>query len=151
MMNLRQFVTKANQEMYACETKQETKLVNGATEIVFIKEQYKAVDTYYGFDPFIGQLVVFENDKFVWGMNYYREILSDTVDKNKLYKFLRKSMRLVSEKRPFRGPNEFVKDQWKYTDESTGELGSFSGQETIFYDGEKVYGLVYHGGNVKKK
>ena len=82
-------------------------------------------------------------------MNYYGSVLSEKVDSDSIYVFLRKSMCRVNEDRPFRGPKEFKEGDFVYTDYNEGDISRFRGTEKIFFKGEEVYRLEYHGGNLR--
>lgn len=149
-MGLREFIVKAKIETYAGNAKAQ-KLEDGSKLLVFKEDRFSYNDKYFGFNPFIGEEIVFENNKPIWGMNYFGKIFSKNVSADKVYEFLRKAMKLVSKERPFRGPNSFKENDFEYSDESIGEIDSFSGIEKIFFKGIQVYKLVYHGGLIKEK
>src|SRR3989344_9167515 len=108
-------------------------------ELRFKKENLEYIDTYCGFNPFIGEEIVFENGKFIWGMNYFGEVFNRNISfAKKTYSFLKKSMMLVNEKMPFRGPKNFKEGDFKYKNKFQGVIKNFQGKETIFYKGKKV-------------
>jgi len=151
-MKLNEFLVKANKSGYASSGEGgEKRLDNGAKELSYQEGDYKYQDIYFGFNPFIGELIVWYQNEFIWGMNYYGKIISDKVSAKEVYDFLKKAMMLIKEDRPFRGPSNFKEDDWYYTDESTGGVDDFSGKEKIYYKDELVYELDYHGGLIKKK
>jgi len=150
-MELKEFLIKAKINTYASSGEGgEKTLGDGSKELICADGEWKYRDRYFGFNPFIGEEVVWKNEKVVWGMNYYGTIISKEADAKSLYQFLQKAMRLVKSERPFRGPTEFCEGDWKYADESFGDMDKFKGTETIYFRGEKVYELKYHGGVVNK-
>jgi len=151
-MELSKFLVKAKIATYASvgEANERT-LEDGAKELTFEDGNLKYHDRYYGFNPFIGEEVVFENEKIVWSMNYYGKIISGVVSAKQIYEFLKMAMRQVKEDRPFRGPDNFKSGDFEYTDESIGDINDFSGTEKILFKGQEIYRLVYHGGIVKNK
>ena len=149
MMKLNEFLVKAKITGYP--TGEAEKLETGAKVLSYREGDYKYVDTYFGFDPFIGEEIVFYQGKFIWGMNYYGGIVSEKVSANEMIVFLKKAMSLVKTDRPFRGPSKFNEGNWKYTDESQGTIEKFKGKEKIYYQEELVYELDYHGGMIKGK
>lgn len=150
-MELKEFLVKAHRNMYAKDGEaNENQLKDGAREIVYEKEGYKCRDRYFGFAPFIGEEVVWNKGKLIWGMNYYGKILAKEVSAKKVYEFLKKAMGKVEKDRPFRGPSNFKEGDFEYVDESAGEIDDFFGVEKIYYRTIQVYRLNYHGGNVKK-
>jgi len=151
-MELNEFLVKAKINTYASNGEnKERKLEDGSKELVYEDGEWKYRDRYFGFNPFIGEEVVWKNDGVVWGMNYYGTIIGKETDAKSLYQFLQKAMRLVKSERPFRGPTEFCEGDWKYTDESLGGTNKFKGTEIIYLRGEKAYELKYHGGSIVKR
>lgn len=149
-MNLNEFLVKAKINTYAGGGG-EKRLEDGGRELVYEDGNLKYRDIYFGSDYFIGEEVVWSDGKVVWGMNYYGKTLSKLISLEKIGTFLKKALKLVTKNRPFRGPNELVDGDFKYRDTSTGGIENFEGTEVIFYRGEKVYELKYHGGVVNKE
>ena len=111
---------------------------------------WKYRDRYFGFNPFIGEEIVWRSGTIVWGMNYYGKILSETIDTEELYTFLKKVLSQVEESMPFRGPKTFNEKAFNYRNSYSGSIEEFRGLEMILYQGRRVYELQYHGGTVKK-
>ncbi len=148
-MKLSQFLVKAKVATYASQGEVNEKVLDdGAKELTFESSDLFYRDRYYGSGPFMGEEIVWQGDKRVWGMNYFGRIHSDNVPKEEIYNFLKSAMRLVEESRPFRGPVNFKEEKFEYVDRSDGDIRSFVGVERIFYDGEEVYRLDYHGGSI---
>ena len=152
-MKLIKFLVKAKKKGYASNGEGgERILKNGAKELRFKEGDFEYVDTYYGFNPFIGEEIVFENGKFIWGMNYFGKVFNkNTFFAKKVYSFLKKSMILFNKEMPFRGPKNFKEGDFKYTNKTKGNIKKFNGNEIIFYKGKKVYELNYHGSLIKSK
>ncbi len=148
-MKLNEFLLKAKLHGYA--TGEAKKLDNGSKVFSYQEGEYEYKDTYFGFDPFIGEEIVFFRGTFIWGMNFYGKIISNKVSAKDVYDLLKKAMLHIKEDCPFRGPSEFKENDFKYTDESEGTIEDFKGKEKIYYKWELVYELEYHGGLVKKK
>ncbi len=146
-MELREFITKAKKNTYASGEKA-TRLKDGFDEFTYKEGNYEYRDRYHAKDPkpFGGEEVVWQNGKVVWMMNYYGYMLSDKIDSKKVYGFLREAMSLVDEQEPFRGPKSFKKGDFEYRNKCSGNLERFTGTEQIFYKGEEIYRLTYHGG-----
>jgi len=150
-MELNEFLVKAKINTYASSGEGGEKILeDGGKELNYETGEWKYRDRYFGFNPFIGEEVVWKNGKAAWGMNYYGGIVSDKVVARQLYQFLQKAMKLVKMERPFRGPQQFQEDDWSYCDESIGAVDKFNGTETIYFQKEKVYELKYQGGVVTK-
>ena len=54
---------------------------------------------------------------------------------------------MLSEK-PFRGPDNFEQNDFKYANTAGGDINNFKGEEKIFYKDKLIYELFYHGGSV---
>lgn len=150
-MELKDFLVEAKINTYAnSKENQEKTLKDGSRELIYERDEWKYRDRYFGFNPFIGEEVVWKNSKVLWGMNYYGKIVSDKVDAKNIYQFLQKVMRLVKAGRPFRGPTTFQEGEWNYRNKSNGIVAKFDGIEEIYFQDEKMYELKYHGGNIIK-
>ena len=126
-------------------------LLDGSKEFEFREEEIKYRDRYFGFNPFVGQEVVFQNGKIVWGVNYYGEVISKSIPPKQIYQFLQEALKKIPKDNPFRGPRRFKKDNFQYLNKIKGTVEKFEGEEKIFYKGKLVYGLVYHGGIILEK
>ena len=146
-MELNEFLVKAKISTYASGAKKKI-LEDGAKELTFKEGGFKYRDRYYDFNPFIGEEIVWKKNKIVWAMNYYGGITLNIVSEKKVYEFLQNSLRQIKKNRPFRGPRNFKSRNFEYFDESVGDLGSFSGMERILFQGQEIYKLIYHGGEM---
>jgi len=146
-MDLPQFLVKAKIATYASEAT-EMALEDGAKELTFQNGEFKYRDRYYGTNPFVGQEIVWKNNRLIWSMNYFGKILSGVVSEKEVYKFLQRAMKQVKEDRPFRGSSNFKIDDFEYIDESTGDVNNFIGTERILFKEEEIYRLNYHGGSM---
>lgn len=150
-MTINEFLVKAKMSTYASVGGgSEKTLEDGSKELMYQEDEWKYRDRYFGLDKFIGEEIVWRNEKVVWAMNYYGGITTDGVSAKEVYKFLKKALRQVKKDRPFRGPLELVENGWAYYDKSEGMIDGFEGYERILYQREPVYELKYYGGVVKK-
>jgi hypothetical protein len=148
-MELRDFLVKAKVNTYASSNdEREGIFEDGSKELIYEEGEWKYRDSYFGFNSFIGEEIVWKNGKVVWGMNYYGTIISNKADAKQIYRFLKKAMLLVKKERPFRGPTNFQEGEWNYKDENNSTIDKFDGIETIHFQNEKVYELKYHGGAI---
>ena len=149
-MELSNFLVKARINTYASigEGKEDEvrALEDGSIEFVYEENGFRYRDRYFGFNPFIGEEIVWQNGEVIWGMNYYGRITSDVVPEKQVYEFLRKALRQVTEDRPFRG-NNFREGDFEYINESKGTIKSFNGVERVLHKGQEIYRLNYHGGS----
>ena len=85
----------------------EVKLEDGSKRLTFSEGSLVYIDTYYGFNPFIGQELVLLQNKPIWGMNYSGEIVSPNLKSEEVYAFLKEALGQVSVTFPFRGPQQY--------------------------------------------
>ncbi len=150
MKNLKEFLIKAKKNTYALSGEMGEKiLVDGAKELTFREEPFFYRDRYYGSNPFIGQEVVFYEEKPVWAMNYTGRCLNNNFSSKEIYGFLKECLQNVDTKNPFRGPRKYKLNEFVYKNKSKGGIDSFSGEESIYFKNKKVYELKYHGGFLK--
>ena len=151
-MKLEQFLVKAKVSAYASEGEVgEEILADGCKELTFQEGKFKYRDRYFGWNPFVGEEVVWQGDQIAWAMNYYGLVFDEVVPVGQVYAFLQQAMNQVKENRPFRGPQSLKANDYEYLDESQGSVEQFTGTERIFYQGREIYRLNYHGGRVKAK
>jgi hypothetical protein len=149
-MEFLKFLIKAKIQAYASGGEGgETRLSDGSKELTFAEGEFSYRDRYFGFNPFAGEEVVWQNGQACWTMNYYGLVSDPDAPAGEIYHFLQKAMRQVQEERPFRGPAFFQEGDFEYRDESRGTWEQYIGIERIFYRGKEVYRLDYHGGMLK--
>ncbi|MFA5406747.1 MAG: DUF5680 domain-containing protein [Candidatus Nanoarchaeia archaeon] len=147
---LESFIVKAKINTYANNAKELT-LNDGGRELTFELDGFKYRDRYYGFNPFIGEELIWAGETIVWSMNYYGLITSDSCKPEIIYSFLRESLKQVSNDKPFRGPEQFKQGELEYINEIKGDINQFIGTERILNNKTEVYKLCYHGGIMKIK
>ncbi|MFH1838622.1 MAG: DUF5680 domain-containing protein [Candidatus Kuenenbacteria bacterium] len=149
---LSKFLVKAKINTYASSGEGGEKLLpDGSKEFEFREKEFKYRDRYFGFNPFIGQEIVWQKEKVIWGMNYYGKIISKIILTKDIYKFLQEALKKISKDKPFRGPKKFNKNNFKYFNKIKGTIEKFNGEEKIFYKRKLVYKLIYNGGIVMQK
>jgi hypothetical protein len=146
-VNLTEFIIQAKLNTYASKGEGgEKKLPDGAKELTFEQDKFSYRDRYFGFNNFIGEEIVWENKKPIWGMNYYGQLLNSKLSPEDIYTFLQKCLRKIPKEQPYRGPDYLKETKFEYFNESTGDLTKFLGLERISFGAEDVFKLVYHGG-----
>jgi hypothetical protein len=151
-MDLIDFLIEAKKRTYASDGEGgERRLDDGSKELTFELGEFRYRDRYFGFDPFSGEEVVWENGESIWVMNYYGGLISDQLSGKQVYGFLKKAMMKIDRDRYFRGPEHFRDGDLEYTDKSYGNIEDFLGVEEISFKGEVIYRLNYHGGIVRKR
>lgn len=151
LKELDSFLREANLNTYANEkVKRVSSLRPGSDDYHFEKGDLAYHDTYFGSTNFLGEEIVYENEKPIWGMNYYGFTLSDEISESLFDSILRPALMFGSgDNIPVRGPKEFINGEWKYTFETKGDLKNFTGIEEISKNNEVVCRLHCHGGFIK--
>lgn len=147
---LAQFLAEANKATYA--NKDAPKVAPsrlGSEDYHFEKDGLTYHDTYFGGRDFIGEEIVYEERKPVWGANYFGFVLDKATSEKDVYTFLRKALMAESGGViPVRGPSAFSLDGKEYRFSAEGDLANFSGKEEIFFGEKLVYRALIHGGMV---
>ena len=144
---LREFLREAKINAYAgSDENNSRRLRDGGKKITYRKNNFYYRDIYYGFNPFIGEEIVFDREKPIWAMNYRGQIIREPIPAKEIYFFLRRALKRVNKGKPFRGPSNFRFGDFEYLNNVKGKLEKFIGEEKIFYKKELVYKLDYHGG-----
>ena len=152
ILNLNQFLIKAKKSTYASgDTAQKIKEDDKSTTLIFKEGDYKYHDNYFGGEPYGGREVVFFQGKPIYLMVYYGFVDENAKDVGEVYRVLQQALSLIPEHAPYRGPAEYVLGEYKYTNIYVGELGNFSGEEIIKYNGNEVYRAKYVGGLVDQR
>lgn len=147
--DLKLFIYKASKATYASgDESLKQKQTDGSTTIVFSDGDFLYHDNYFGGEPYGGREVVFYKNKPVWMMVYYG-LVYEGINKE-IYEILVEALSSSTQDMPYRGPLEYIKDNWKYENVISGEVEHFSGKEKIFKDGICVYEASYLGGFVDK-
>jgi hypothetical protein len=146
------FLVKAKKATYA--SGDETKKViekDGSTSLIFIESDWKYHDNYFGGEPFGGREVVFFKDKPIYIMTYYGLVNEKITDFGEIYKILQQALLLIPENKPYRGPEKYIQGDYVYSNNFSGEVDNFSGEEIIKYNGEEIYKTRYSGGLVDQR
>lgn len=152
MDDLKKFLIEAKKQTYANGNIEETSSSRASSRDYEYKSgNYIYHDTFFGSTRFIGEEVVYFDNKPYWGMNYYGVTLDETLSEETMDNALRPALMMVGEDDiiPVRGPKEFINREYKYTFEIAGELDCFNGIETIYKDDKKIYELHCSGGLIK--
>ena len=142
------FIVEAKKKTYASANSFDAARVAStrlaSSDLAYEAGDFKYWDTYVGGSHFSGTEVVWYKEVPVWAMNYSGRTLSGD-----LGSFLTDSLSRVNAEMPYRGPAFYRDGKYTYVNLVTGEFGWFNGVEKIYYDGELIYELVYHGGMVR--
>ena len=145
------FLREANKNTYANKTAKKVAPSRLKSEDYhFERGDLMYHDTYFGGRDFIGEEIVYENKKPVWGANYFGFILDDEIGEKEVYNFLRKAlMQEYQDGIPVRGPAKFSDGEWTYQFTAKGGLENFVGQEEILLHAKIVYRCLIHGGFIR--
>ena len=153
--DLYKFLIEAKKQTYANEN---VKKVNpsrkGSHDYHYENDKMMYHDTYFGGTKFMGEEVVyFNNETPIWGMNYYGITIDETLSEEAMDKALRPALMMVGEDSnviPVRGPRNYQNGEYEYNFTVSGTLDNFEGCETIHKGKVKVYELKCHGGIIKR-
>ena len=143
------FLIRAKKSTFAGNgTKIESSRPN-SKDLMYAEGELKYIDTYLGGANFAGEEALWKDDVPFWSMNYIGRLLSDDASIEMLMKFLTEALLLVPTEHPYRGPLQYDNGDFSYKCIVNGDFYWFSGTEAIFYKNNKVYELLFHGGDVK--
>lgn len=148
---LAKFLNEANKATYA--NKSAPKVASSrlkSEDYHFEKDGLIYHDTYFGGRDFIGEEIVYENEKPIWGANYFGFVLDENISEKDVYDFLRRAlMQEYNDIIPVRGPAKFSDSEWTYQFTAKGGLENFAGQEEILLKSKVVYRCLIHGGFIR--
>jgi hypothetical protein len=146
--SLKEFITEARANTYAANNSPaDNPRLLGSVQLDFQKGNLFYRDVYFsGNKRFIGQEIIYQDSKPVWGMNY----IGDEIGKLET-SFLKDSLFRLAGKCRLGQNCEFEKREFKYEDLGQGSLDDFFGQEKIFVSGKSIYKLDYKGGLISDK
>ena len=119
-------------------------------EEIIDNKKYTYHDTYFGGTRFMGEEVVYcDNNKPIWGMNYYGVTFDTTLGEEAIDEALRPALMKVGEEIsiiPVRGPVKFDNNGYTYTFRTSGTIENFDGIEQIYKENNLIYELHCSGG-----
>jgi len=139
------FLITAKRNTYAAKKGKTTSSRMDSLDYLYQEEAYSYLDSYVGGEKFSGQELVYQNKKVIWSMNYYGRVIGDYFNGD----FLKEALMKVEIKTPYRGPKIFVKGDYVYHNHTVGTFEFYHGQEEIYYQGNKIYECLYHGGIIE--
>lgn len=152
MNNIEKFLIEAKTQTYANENVEKVNSSRlNSKDYEYKKDNMIYHDTYFGGTNFIGEEVVYIDNKAYWAMNYYGVTLDNTLGEEAMDKALRPALMKVGQDNiiPVRGPKEFNNGEYKYTFDVQGDLNYFNGTEIIYKNDKKIYELKCSGGLIK--
>lgn len=137
-------------EQEAGHTRYKIKEKDGSTSLYFELGQWKYHDNYFGGEPYGGREVVWHEGKPVHMTVYYGWV-DGKEDLDIVYSFLREALRANPDVSRSRGPQEFKKEKLVYCNKYAGDIGRFSGKESIYRNQQLIYQATYAGGWVDRR
>lgn len=122
----------------------------GSHDLQFRDGVFAYLDSYFGGSDFIGEEVVYCEERPVWAMNYYGRIIEPTlIAAAEAGQIIKASLSELYRQGRFLGGFEYAVDDSTYTDTNDGDAQSFTGTEWLVRQNIRVYELFYHGGLIK--
>jgi hypothetical protein len=143
-----EFLSDAKKSTYASLTGRIESAVSGAKEHEFIRDDFRYVDIYFGSLQFSGIEIVYLRDKPMWTMTYSGGMIRNKEKAEVVYAFLRRALLRPDPDVPVRGPRHLAEGEYTYNMSAEGNLGRFSGRETVGEGSENLYSLDFAGGFV---
>ena len=145
------FREKANKHGYFV-AKEPIEEMDGSHTYIYELGDWKMHDNFFGGEPYAGRVVYFYQEKPYWIYVYYGAIDPSVNNVDEVYAFLRKAMQQEKTQAVIeRGPEQYKDNEWAYTNTSKGNVGQFSGKETISRNGKQIFYTDYIGGLVDQR
>ena len=157
---LANFIVNAKKKGYAG-GEEKTREVDGSKTFTFEEGNFYYTDNYAGSSQAPGDEIVRwrrKNGQRIWHMAYSggmnQEYWNNDVLSEQTFKFLKEVLMQVTPDLPFRGPQRYENEDFRYTMEVNGDIQRFSGAEWISgkkLRGETVFSQDFIGGLVIPK
>lgn len=153
MNELKKFLIEAKKQTYAnANIKKSASSRLNSNDYEYQNRNMTYHDTYFGGTKFIGEEIVYVDNKTFWGMNYYGVTIDESLGEEAMDNALRPALMMVGDDEdiiPVRGPKRFINGDYKYTFQVNGSLENFIGTETVYKDNIKIFELKCCGGLIK--
>ncbi len=120
----------------------------GSVQLEYSQGDWLYRDVYFGSSLFAGQETVYYKNQPYWTMVYAGRADSHQAEMLAQSGVLQAALREVSEEMPYRGPQEYIQGDFTYQCRVRGDVGWFAGEETIHWQGNKIYTLRFQGGYI---
>ncbi len=148
---LQAFIVRAKAATYVGNGEHVAPCRAGSHDLRFVDGRWAYLDSYFGGSDFIGEEVVYFEEKPVWAMNYYGRILRpDLITAAQAGGMIKASLSRMYAEGRFLGGFEHREADLTYADSSEGSVESFHGHESIRCGQQTAYELEYHGGLIKE-
>lgn len=140
------FLIDAKKKTYAGNG-QKIKMDDYSNHYNYEKNPFRYHDIYYGSLIDGGGEIVYFKDNPIWWMGYHGGISGkNEFSAQEIFDFLKEALSLIPEEFPARGPKIYVKNNFTYLNNYTGNIGRFCGEESIKINNNRVYIRNYVGG-----
>ena len=147
---LNAFIVRAKAATYVGDGEHTTPCRVASHDLRFVDGKWTYLDSYFGGTDFIGEEVVYFEEKPVWAMNYYGRILrDDLLTGAQAGQMIKASLSRMYKQGRFLGGFEYTEDDLTYVDTSEGRVDTFHGREIIRRGPDLAYELSYHGGLIR--
>jgi len=147
---LNAFIVRAKSVTYVGGGEHADSSRTGSHDLRFVDGKWSYLDSYFGGTDFIGEEVVYFDEKPIWAMNYYGYILrDDLITAAQAGGMIKASLSHIYKEGRFLGGFDFSEDDLTYVDTSEGSPDHFHGREFIRRGQDIAYELVYHGGLIR--
>jgi hypothetical protein len=147
---LNAFIVRAKAATYVGNGEHISPCRPGSYDLRFEDDRWAYHDSYFGGSDFIGEEVVYYEEKPIWAMNYYGRILrEDLITAAQTGQMIKASLSRMYAEGRFLGGFEHTEQDLTYIDASNGTVDCFRGHELIRRGQVTAYELDYHGGLIK--
>ena len=139
------FLCRAKKSTYAGKGAESASSRPGSHDLQYQEGPLLYLDTYLGGEKFAGEEALWLDNRPFWSMNYLGRIVGEGFSGD----FLKEALAQVPREYPYRGPLVYQNGSYSYHCVVHGEFEWFHGYEEIFYNQEKVYECLFHGGAIQ--
>jgi hypothetical protein len=140
-----EFLIRAKKETYAGKGGKTDSSRPNSRDLQYSEGHLKYIDTYLGGSKFAGEEALWNDNIPFWSMNYIGRVIGDNFSGD----FLKEALLNVPEEYPFRGPFEYKNGDYSYNCKINGDIHWFNGTEEIYHKNNKIYELIFHGGDIE--
>ncbi|MGD8998310.1 MAG: DUF5680 domain-containing protein, partial [Anaerolineae bacterium] len=127
---LETFIVKAKAATYVGAGAKSPPCRPGSHDLQYRDGDFFYLDSYFGSGDFIGQEVVYYQDRPVWAMNYYGRILKpQIIEAAEAGRIIQQSLSAMYTEGRFLGGFEYDTGDAVYSDTNDGGVASFTGKE----------------------
>lgn len=152
--DLREFIVEANTKTWAGDAPKVESEREGYNEYEYERGEWRIRDSFTGDFQAPGTTTIYFKGKTAWIMHYAGKGMTEGKEElsGKTFTFLKKALMQVSTKMPYRGPEQFQENDFKYRYEVIdNNIEDFLGIEEIHKGNELIFTQTVLGGLVRHK